>query len=105
MHLVSHFSYQITSIFTIDMQLKSLLFISALIASVAPCGLHSIHSRDYIDPDPQYAPVPAEALGAPIGPGGYGIEAYGNGAYMVTEGMYQGAFHHVKPTTLSRQIS
>ncbi len=43
-----------------------------------------------VDKVPQFAPIPGTAAGLPIGPGGYGIESYGKGAYMVTEGNYQG---------------
>lgn len=43
-----------------------------------------------VDRAPQFAPVPDQAKGLPIGPEGYGIESYGKGAYMVTEGNYQG---------------
>lgn len=41
---------------------------------------------------PQYAPVPASALGAKIGPEGYVVESFGLGCYMVSEGAYQALF-------------
>ena len=44
-----------------------------------------------IDRAPQFAPIPSSAKSIDIGPGGYGIESYGKGAYMVTEGNYQGS--------------
>ncbi|XMA09953.1 hypothetical protein WAI453_002744 [Rhynchosporium graminicola] len=57
------------------------LSIASLVTASLGCG---------IDRSPQFAPVPDSAKGIPIGPGGYGIESYGKGAYMVTEGNYQG---------------
>ena len=43
-----------------------------------------------LEDDVQYAPIPASAVGIPLGPGGYGVQAFEKGAYMVTEGSYQG---------------
>jgi glyoxylase-like metal-dependent hydrolase (beta-lactamase superfamily II) len=39
-----------------------------------------------------YAPLPPTALGPTIGPSGYDVEAFGGGAYMVTDGSYQALF-------------
>lgn len=39
-----------------------------------------------------FAPLPATAGGLPIGPSGYYVESYGDGAYMVTEGAYNVLF-------------
>lgn len=73
---------------------KSLImyFFPALLAlyltsQTLACG-SGIHVRAANDA-PQYAPIPAEAAGIPL-VNGYGVEDYGNGAYMVTEGSYQG---------------
>ncbi|KAL2062872.1 hypothetical protein VTL71DRAFT_5944 [Oculimacula yallundae] len=60
-----------------------LLSISFLVIGSVACG---------IDRAPQFAPIPDSAKGIAIGPGGYGIESYGKGAYMVTEGNYQALF-------------
>lgn len=72
------------------MHLHSLLLCLFLfVTSIVACGLHEIHERT-IDLDPQFAPIPPSAAGIPIGPGGYGIQHFGKGAYMVTDGNYQG---------------
>ncbi|KAG4429912.1 hypothetical protein IFR05_014601 [Cadophora sp. M221] len=59
--------------------------LSAIIFATASLGCG-------IDRAPQFAPIPDSAKGLPIGIGGYGIESYGKGAYMVTEGNYQAIF-------------
>lgn len=66
--------------------------VSALsFAAVAwTCGLHG---RDTFDTDPQFAPLPATAIGLPIDSKGYAVQDFGGGAYMVTEGSYQGMYH------------
>jgi hypothetical protein len=62
-----------------------LLFVCSVIA----CGLHPLHKRT-VDRDPQFAPIPPSAASIPIGPGGYGVQHFGKGAYMVTDSNYQG---------------
>lgn len=39
-----------------------------------------------------FAPLPTTATGLTLGPGGYAVESFGQGAYMVTEGGYQSLF-------------
>ena len=41
---------------------------------------------------PQYLPIPSSAAGNTIPASGYYVEHFGNGAYMVTEGLYQAQF-------------
>jgi len=48
-------------------------------------GLH----RRAVEDAPQYAPLPAGAAGIPL-VNGYGVQDFGQGAYMVTDGSYQG---------------
>ncbi|KAE9380157.1 Metallo-hydrolase/oxidoreductase [Stipitochalara longipes BDJ] len=50
-------------------------------------GLHVRTSDDA----PQYAPIPAGAGGIPL-VNGYGVQSFGQGAYMVTDGSYQAFF-------------
>lgn len=64
-----------------------LLTLTLLIIQVTSCGLHH---RQISDAVAQYAPIPSEAASLPLNSDGYAIEAYGKGAYMVTEGSYQG---------------
>jgi hypothetical protein len=45
-----------------------------------------------VDRTPQFAPIPASAGAANLGPDGYAVEQFGGGAYMVTEGSYQGQY-------------
>jgi hypothetical protein len=65
-------------------------FLGLYIASQAlACG-PGLHVRTF-DDDRQYAPIPAGSKGIPINATtGYGVQAFGKGAYMVTEGSYQG---------------
>jgi len=51
------------------------------------CG-HALHARTS-DDAPQYASIPAGAAGISL-VNGYGVQAFGQGAYMVTNGIYQG---------------
>jgi glyoxylase-like metal-dependent hydrolase (beta-lactamase superfamily II) len=59
--------------------LKSLIF-----AWLLPLG--------FADPITTYAPVPSQAVGPPLNAAGYRVEAFGKGAYMVTNNQYQGMF-------------
>ena len=61
------------------------LYVASQALACGP-GLHVRIPED----DRQYAPIPTSAAGIPIGPGGYGVQDFGKGAYMVTEGSYQG---------------
>ena len=61
------------------------LYFASQILACGP-GLHIRIPED----DRQYAPIPPSAAGIPIGLGGYGVQDFGKGAYMVTEGSYQG---------------
>jgi hypothetical protein len=74
-------------------QASNMHFFSTILAlyfasQTLACG-PGLHIRTLED-DIQYAPIPASAEGIPIGIGGYGVQAFGKGAYMVTEGSYQG---------------
>ena len=40
----------------------------------------------------KFAPITSGAVGLPLNAAGYAIESFGGGAYMVTEGNYQGTF-------------
>ena len=40
--------------------------------------------REVIDGVPRYAQIPSSALGIALNSDGYGVEAFGKGAYMVT---------------------
>ncbi|KAK5139178.1 hypothetical protein LTR04_003810, partial [Oleoguttula sp. CCFEE 6159] len=40
----------------------------------------------------QYAPIPSSAFGPAVSSAGYRIEPFGDGAYMVTDGIYQAMF-------------
>jgi hypothetical protein len=70
------------------MHFFSTLLALYLASQTLACG-PEIHVRTLED-NVQYAPIPASAAGIPLGPGGYGVQAFGKGAYMVTEGSYQG---------------
>ncbi|KUJ17689.1 uncharacterized protein LY89DRAFT_684659 [Mollisia scopiformis] len=72
--------------------MRQSLIISVLSFAAASlaCGLHGLHGRDTIDSDPQFAPIPSTAVGIPLRPEGYAVQSFGGGAYMVTDGMYQG---------------
>ena len=67
-------------------------FFSSLLAlcfvcQILACG-PGLHIRTLGD-DKAYAPIPEGAKGIPL-VNGYGVQAFGKGAYMVTDGSYQG---------------
>ena len=70
------------------MHLNSIATVLVLAARTLACGL--LHGRSPGDTAPQFAPLPPTAVGLPLGPGGYAVQAFGKGAYMVTDGSYQG---------------
>jgi hypothetical protein len=85
----AHDSHQDTFSFS-TMKLLSVLptlIHLVLLPKIFACGLHH---RSIEDIAPQYAPIPKSAEGLPHEPGSYAIESFGKGAYMVTEGAYQG---------------
>jgi hypothetical protein len=57
-------------------------------AAALGCG----SQRRATDDAPTFAPIPNGDESIPIGPGGWGIQPFGKGAYMVTEGSYQGIY-------------
>jgi hypothetical protein len=63
-----------------------------LLPHVLSCGDHHVRS---VDRSPQFAPLPATTTGLPLGTGGFAVQDFGKGAYMVTEGVYQG-FSHIR---------
>ena len=69
------------------MHLFKLLSVLAFSSLAITCGL-SHRALDNLAP--QFAPIPASAAGLPLGSKGYAVESFGQGAYMVTEGSYQG---------------
>lgn len=69
------------------MQLSPIFSALLLLPYVLTCGSHYERS---VDRAPQFASLPATAIGLQTGPGGYAVQSFGNGAYMVTEGAYQG---------------
>ena len=61
------------------------IFISAALVNAAALGSQTLA--------PTYAPIPSTAVGPPISnTTGYRIEDFGQGAYMVTDGLYQALF-------------
>ena len=64
------------------------LFAALLLST--PLSAHVIAKRDDV---PQYVPIPPSALGNKIPAEGYYVENFGQGAYMVTEGLYQAQFY------------
>ena len=63
------------------------LTLTFVATQVLACGT-GLHARSSGD-TPQYAPLPAGAAGIPL-VHGYGVQDFGKGAYMVTDGSYQG---------------
>jgi hypothetical protein len=57
---------------------------SLLISDVLSYDSH--HLRAANDTVPIFAPIPPSSASLPLGPGGYAVESYRKGAYMVTEG-------------------
>lgn len=70
------------------MRLLSLL--SALLFATGALACGGLHVRAVDDAVPTFVPIPPSSASLPLGPGGYAVESYGKGAYMVTEGSYQG---------------
>jgi hypothetical protein len=67
-------------------------FFSSLLALYFACQSLAcgpgLHIRT-LDDDKAYAPIPAGSKGISL-VNGYGVQAFGKGAYMVTDGSYQG---------------
>jgi len=67
--------------------ISQVLTLSLLAAQALACGT-GLHVRTSPDA-PQYAPLPAGAAGLTL-VNGYAVQDFGQGAYMVTDGSYQG---------------
>jgi len=81
--------YSITSKLSI-VAMKLPFFTSVLMMAAVALGCGS--QRRATDDAPTFAPIPNGDESIPIGPGGWGIQPFGKGAYMVTEGFYQGIY-------------
>lgn len=81
------------------MQYFASLFLSALYVTGTSAHSRRRHDHDH-DHDHsndlvqirKYAPVPENALGPDLNEAGYRIEDFGQGAYMVTDNLYQTLF-------------
>jgi glyoxylase-like metal-dependent hydrolase (beta-lactamase superfamily II) len=58
---------------------------------IAACGL-LLNNALAADPVPTFAPIPPSSNGPAPGPGGWRVEHFGGGAYMVTDNQYQAFF-------------
>jgi glyoxylase-like metal-dependent hydrolase (beta-lactamase superfamily II) len=64
-------------------------FTSLMLATVTSAATTTCFSQTST---PTFAPIPPGAAGLPVNTTGYRIEAFGKGAYMLTDGMYQSMF-------------